>query len=91
MAFGIGEIFEGSRSFGRIASRHGKVAMVLSAQPFKDLPLFHVECDGQPGHVLVLVPISEAERDLITDQGWEALEALLDGVDVSDLARVSVV
>jgi len=91
LAFGLGEVYEGSRSFGRIASRHGKVAMVLVAEPFEEPPLFHVECDGGPGHVFVLVPVSQAERDLIANEGWEALEPLLDGVDVSDLGRHSVV
>lgn len=91
LALGIGEVFEGSTSFGRISSRHGKVAMVLTGPPFKEPPLFHVECEGQPGHVFVLVPISEAERELIADEGVEALEALLQGADVSDLGRPSVV
>lgn len=91
LAFGLGEVYEGRRSFGRIASKHGKVAMVLVAQPFEEPPLFHVDCDGGPGHVFVLMPVSQAERDMISNEGWEAMEPLLDGVDVSDLGRDSVV
>jgi hypothetical protein len=89
-AFGIGQFYTGERSFGAIAGRYGKAAMVLLAQPFVEPQLFHVECDGQPGHVLALVPITFAERDLLVSEGLAALEARLAGLDLSDLSRESV-
>lgn len=58
-ALGIGESYAGSRSFGALASRHGKVAMVLTdLAPATDM--IHVDCDGDPGHVFVLVLITRA-------------------------------
>jgi len=64
--------------------------MVLLAQPFVEPQLFHVDCDGQPGHVFALVPITLAESDLLLSEGLAALEARLAGLDLSDLSRDSV-
>jgi hypothetical protein len=90
-AFGIGEFYEGAGSFGPIARRHGKVAMVLVPRAFEEQDLAHVDCDGRPGHTFTLVPITAAERDLLTTEGWTVLEERLSGADVSDLRRASVV
>jgi hypothetical protein len=89
-AFGLGEFYEGPRSFGPIAKRYGKVAMVMATPQIEGQSLFHVDCDDDSGHVFVLVPITAAERDLVTTHGWDALEKRLAGVDVSDLDRPSV-
>jgi len=90
-AFGIGEVYSGQRSFGAIAKRHGKVAMVLVAPPYEEPQLFHVDCEGHPGHVFVLVPITAGELDLLNTEGLAALDALFAGIDLSNLRRNSVV
>ena len=90
-ALGLGEFYEGARSFGDIAKRHGKVAMVLTTPDIEGQSLMHVDCDDGPGHVFLLVPITGPERDLVAAEGWSALEPLLQGADVSSLKRPSVV
>ena len=89
-AFGIGEVFYGEKSFGEIATRYGKTAMVLTMPGRDDEGLFHVDCEDGPGHVLLLLPISAAETDLLAAEGLPELEGRMGSVDVSDLARESV-
>lgn len=86
----VGNTFSGRESLGDIARRFGKTAMVLTTPQLRDEPLLHVECSGDVGRVLMLVPISDAERALIDERGLEAFESRLEGADVSDLERVSV-
>jgi hypothetical protein len=89
-AFGIGEVYFGEKSFGAIATRFGKTAMVLTMPDLDDGKLFHVDCEDGPGHVFLLVPITPAETDVLTAEGLPGLEARLKDVDVSDLSRESV-
>jgi hypothetical protein len=86
----IGNTYRGSESLGDIGRRFGKTGMVLTTPTLADQTLFHVECAGTPGHVLLLVPITDAESTLIDESGLEAFEARLEGADVSDLDRASV-
>jgi hypothetical protein len=88
-ALAIGSTFSGRESFGRIARRFGKSGMVLMAPQLGDVSLFHVECAGIAGHILMLVLISDAERALIEESGMDAFESRLQGADVSDLERPS--
>jgi hypothetical protein len=89
-AFGIGALYSGTRSFGALASKHGKVAMVLT-----DLApvtgMFHVDCGGDQGHVFILALITEPERRLLEAEGWESLSDRLAGVDLSSVHRPSTV
>ncbi len=71
----IGNTFSGRESLGEIARRFGKTAMGLTAPQLGDGALFHVECSRIVGHVLMLVPISDAERALIDESGLEAFES----------------
>lgn len=86
----IGNTFSAPETLGEIARRFAKTGMVLTLPQLGDLSLTHVECPGQAGHVLMLVPISDAERALIDESGLEAFESRLEGADVSDLERASV-
>jgi hypothetical protein len=86
----LGNTFSGRESLGEIARRFDKTGMVLTTPQLGDDALFHVECSGVVGHVLMLVTISDAERGLIDEMGLEAFESRLEGGDVSDLERASV-
>ena len=80
--------YAGPRSMGSIASRHGKTALALTSMNVGDLQ--HVDGPTGAGHVLLLVPISDGEQQLLADDGLGALQQLLSEVDPTHLARPSV-
>lgn len=79
-------------ALGIVARGTGEISHVyFTVPPIEDPQFSTFLCSGNRIDVLWAIPITSAEQALKVSQGGEALESLLEDVDIADLRRSSAV